>query len=249
MTNPPTSPPADEAPGQEPPRDPTSAQPWSGPLPVEPYQPPPTYRPGYAKPATPGHEPTAEFPIINPPPGYAQPGSAPGYGYGPTPPTRSRIPLIAVTVAVALLLCAGAGTAAMLAGRTAADRAKGVVEPITAPTLPTKVPTTTPPTPAGDGAGDGTAITVVYEVTGNGPAEILYTGKLGDKPKRVGNAKLPWRVKTTTDSAAFISVTAVRISAGDGTIQCRATADGKQVAQSRHDGAFATVSCNKFLFK
>ena len=72
---------------------------------------------------------------------------------------------------------------------------------------------------------------MVYEVTGDGPAEIVYTEKLGESPKRVSNAELPWKFTTTMESAAFI--VGHRRSAPaptTGEISCRATVDGEEVA-------------------
>jgi hypothetical protein len=88
---------------------------------------------------------------------------------------------------------------------------------------------------------------VVYEVTGDGPAEIVYTGKLGESPKRVKNAKLPWKLTTTMEGATLVSVTAVRTAAESGTISCRATVDGDEVAQRTAEGSFATASCLKMV--
>jgi hypothetical protein len=165
---------------------------------------------------------------------------------------------VAVIVAVALLLCGGAATAAVLIARNAANSAKEAIKPITHPVVPTEVPTfpgvptelPTLPTDLPNLPGlpnSGKKITVAYEVTGDGPAEILYTTKLGEKPIRVQHAKLPWRFTTTMDGAALISVSAVREGPDDGTIKCRASIDGDQAAQASRDGAFAVVSCTKFV--
>jgi hypothetical protein len=149
-------------------------------------------------------------------------------------------------------------TASVLIAHNVADRAKEAVKPITHPAIPTKVPdlpavpTNLPTLPTDlpnlpGLPGSGKKISVGYEVTGDGPAEILYTTKLGEKPHRVHNAKLPWRLTTTMEGAALISISAVRTGEEDGTIKCRATIDGEQVAQGSHQGAFAAVSCTKFV--
>jgi hypothetical protein len=192
-----------------------------------------------------------------PPPGYPPPGyPPPGYpppGYGQQPPRKSNAPLVAVIIAVALLLCGGGATAAVLITRAVTDRAKEVVKPITPPALPTQapsvpdvpgLPTELPNLPGGTGR----PITVTYEVTGDGPAEILYTGALGEGPKRVSNADLPWRLTTTIEGAAFVSVTAARLDGDDGSISCRTTIDDDSAAQSTRQGAFAAVSCSKFVY-
>jgi len=189
----------------------------------------------------------------NPPSGYPAPG------YDTAPPRRSNVPIVAVIVAVAVLLCGGTVTAAVLIAHNVADRAKEAIKPITHPVVPTEapnfpgVPTALPtfPTDLPNLPGlpnSGQKITVAYEVTGDGPAEILYTTKLGETPKRVQHAKLPWRLTTTMDGAALISVSAIREGEDDGTIKCRASVDGDQAAQASRDGAFATVSCTKFVF-
>jgi hypothetical protein len=195
------------------------------------------------------------------PAGYGPPEA--GYVSPSRPPKRSNAPLIALVLAVTVLLCGGAVTATVLAVNNVTDRAKKAIEPITKPTLPTVAPTV--PTDLPDLPGlptdlptdlpnlpnlpgnSGKKITVVYEVSGDGPAEIVYTEKLGDSPKRVSNAKLPWKVKTTMEGAALISVTAVRSGTDTGTISCRATVDGEEVAQRTREGTFATTSCTKVV--
>jgi hypothetical protein len=221
-----------------------------------------------------GYPPTSQFPAYDaaaegspayPPPGYQQPGyGTPGYGPPPAAPRRSNAPLIAVVVAVALLLCGGVATAGVLVGRNVTDRAKAVKPIIDRPTTAagqpgglTHAPTGAPNLPGlptdsngdpylPDGSG-GKTITVVYEVTGDGPADIVYTLKLGDAPKRVTHATLPWRVQTSMTGAAFVSVVAVRGEIGSGSISCRATVDGKEVAKHSHSGAFAVASCTKMI--
>ena len=205
-------------------------------------------------------------PGYGPPPGSVPPGyGTPGYGapgYGPPPPRKSNVPLIAVIVAVTLLLCGGAVTAGVLVVRNVTDRAKEAIEPIvdpTPPALPTDLPTmpTNLPELPTDLPGlptnlpqlpdTGKKITVVYEVTGDGPAEIVYTEKLGDGPKRVSNVKLPWKITTTMQGAALVSVVAVRSATDNGEISCRATVDGEEVAQRTREGSFATASCTKMI--
>jgi hypothetical protein len=221
------------------------------------YAPDPAYGPphGYAPPGS----GTMQAGYGPPEPGYGPPG----YGPPPRPPKRSNAPLIALVLAVTVLLCGGAVTATVLVVNNVTDRAKKAIEPITNPTLPTVAPTV--PTDLPDLPGlptdlptdlpnlpnlpgnSGKKITVVYEVTGDGPAEIVYTEKLGDSPKRVSNAKLPWKVKTTMQGTALISVTAVRSATDAGTISCRAMVDGEEVAQRTREGTFATASCTKVV--
>ena len=236
------------------------AQPGSGASPP-PYQPAQPYDPQPYDPAQPykSAQPYNSAQPYDPAQLYdpAQP-----YQPGPPPPRRSNAPLIALILAVTVLLCGGAVTAGTLVVNRVADRAKEAVEPITNPTLPTlptdapglpteipDLPTDLPslPTDIPGLPGSGKEITVEYEVTGDGPAEIVWTGKLGESPSRVSNAKLPWKMKVTAKGATLVSVTAVRNSAEGGTISCRATVDGKEVAQSSREGSFATASCLKMV--
>ena len=233
-------------------------------LPSRPSAPDP-YAPTSQFPAQSGYVPPGYEPPDYGQPGYAPPGYGPppGYegqpGYGPPAPRKSNVPLVAVIVAVAVLLCGGAVTAGTLVVSNVADRAKEAVKPITDPTLP-PIPTEAPdlpglptdlPTLPTDlpnlPGGTGKKITVRYEVTGDGPAEILYTKKLGETPHRVNNAKLPWKITTKMEGTAFVSVTAVRSGADSGSISCRATVDGEEVAQRTREGGYATVSCNKLI--
>jgi Mycobacterium membrane protein len=238
------------------------------------YGPPPS-GPGYPV-TTPFAAPAGDTPPIYgqpypgdpagyPPTGYATSGyGPPGYGAppsGPPPRRRSNVPLVALILAVTVLLCGGGVTAGVMVARVVADRAKEAVKPITEPTLPqlpteapdlpglpTDIPTLPTDLPALPGATQRT-ITVTYEVTGDGPAEIGYVEKPGDTPKRISDAKLPWKLTTTMQSPAFVLVTAIRGDTGDGSISCRATVDGEEVAQSSRDGAFATVACSKFVLE
>ena len=106
------------------------------------------------------------------------------------------------------------------------------------PGLPTDLPTGIP--------GIGTEISVTYEVTGDGPAEIVYI-ESGNSPKRVGTAKLPWKVTTKLKSPAAVYVVAIRSGLGDGGIKCRTTVDGDQVAEHSAEGTFATANCYKLV--
>ncbi|WP_412739153.1 MmpS family transport accessory protein [Krasilnikovia sp. MM14-A1259] len=219
------------------------------------YEPPSGYTPpGTAGFGQPGY----------PPPGYGQPAyGPPGYGqpgYGQPPPRRSNAPIIAVILAVTLLLCGGAVTAGVLAVNRVADKAKEALPDLPTdvpkvPNLPTDLPTDLPtgiptdlPTdlPNLPGANDR-EITVEYEVTGDGRAEILFTKKLGETPEREHNVKLPWHKKVKMKGSTLVSVTAVRNGTTSGTISCRATVDGEEVAQSTREGTFATASCNKLI--
>ncbi|MFI1993307.1 MmpS family transport accessory protein [Actinoplanes sp. NPDC020271] len=187
------------------------------------------------------YPPTSEFPPV----GYAPPGHGPRSPYGPPPPAprRSNAPLIALILAVSLLLCGGVVTTGVLLFRRASDKAKEVAQQIPT-TLPTKAPTVAPSTP-----GSSAKITVKYEVSGDGPATVIYTEKLGGLPKTVNDAALPWKLALEMEEGlAFASVSALRTSLQDGSITCRATIDGKTVSEHTTSGIGATATCNKVTF-
>ncbi|WP_436523927.1 MmpS family transport accessory protein [Actinoplanes sp. HUAS TT8] len=193
------------------------------------------------------YPPTSEFPPV----GYAPPGYGPQGPYGPPPPPaprRSNVPLIALILAVSLLLCGGVVTTGVLLVQRASDKAEKAAQKI--PTaLPTNVPTALPSDlPNVPGLSDGKPITVNYEVTGDGPATIIYTEKLGGLPKTVNDAKLPWKLSVTMDGVSFVSVSALRTSLEDGSISCKATINGATVSQHDASGLGATATCNKFTF-
>jgi hypothetical protein len=214
--------------------------------------------PGYPPPGQPpqGQPPQGQPPQGYPPPGYAPPGyPPPGYsaqqpyqpypaqpGPGGRPPRKSSVPIIAVIVAVALLLCAGVATAGVMVARGVADKAKEAVHVPTAvpelPGLPTDLPS---------GSTGGREITVTYEVTGDGPAQILYLEKVGETPVRLQDVSLPWRFTTKVETPALLMVSAIRVDTDEGTISCRALVDGHEVKQRTSDsGNFGTASCTHF---
>jgi hypothetical protein len=236
------------------------------------YPPPPAYSPGQAGVPSPDHPATSQFPPVSagPPVNYAPPGYTPDYGHGypppgyppqgypppgygqpvPPPPRKSNVPIVAVILAVTLLLCGGVVTAGVLVARNVTNKAKEVVSglPTTAPTLP-GLPTEVPDLPGlpsglpGVPGGGGRTVSVTYEVTGDGPARILYLEKLGDPPVTVENAKLPWRFTAKTQTPALLSVIAVRTDSGSGSIACRELVDGQAVKSTSNQGGFATATC------
>jgi hypothetical protein len=232
--------------------------------------PPPGYQPAYP--------PTAPFPAYDQgvpayqPPSHDPSGYQPGQpayqpynpvqpGSPPRPPRKSNAPLVAVIIAVALLLCGGVTVAGVLAFNAGVDKAKKLAEdnlpslpspPVIPTALPTSLPTELPQLPGlptDDTYPKGRAVTVVYEITGDGPATITYTAKLGDPPKRVQNAKLPWRVETSMTVPALVSVIAFRTGTGNGSLKCKAMVDGQSVAEQSRDGAYAVTTCSKLMFQ
>jgi hypothetical protein len=216
------------------------------------FPPPAPYSPGHAP--APGPEqnypPTSEFPATPPPEqvNYAPPGYPPDYGPGypppqgpppPPAPRKSSIPIIAVIAAVSLLLCGGVVTATVLAVRNVTDRAKEAANPFDnlptetpdLPGLPTNIPDL-PGLPTGLPTGAGRTVKVTYEVSGDGPAEILYLTKLGERPKVVENVSLPWRFSADVQTPVLVSVTATRTDTAQGSITCRTLVDGKEVKKN-----------------
>jgi hypothetical protein len=211
-----------------------------GGAPIPPPQPPPPVNyapPGYAPDYGPGYQ--------YPPPPYGAGDYPPAYP--PAPARKSNAPLIAVVIAVALLLCGGVSTAGILIAHNVRTKAHDLAKPLTDPTVPdvpdlpgggfpTELPTDT-----------GKQIQVTYEVTGDGPAQIIYLSKLGASPTRVTDAKLPWRFTAPMETPTLISVVAVRADSDDGKLTCRALVDGKEVKTATSgDGSFATASCIYF---
>jgi Mycobacterium membrane protein len=215
---------------------------------------------GYPPPEQQGqYPPPAQQPPYGPPPGY---GPQPGYGAPPPAPKRSNVPLIAVLVAVVLLLCAGGVTSVVLVVNSATKKAQETVDslpnlPTAAPALPTDLPTGFPtgfPTDLPTGLPNvpdidpDQEIEVEYEVSGDGPVEIVYVEKLGGDAQRVRNASLPWIKTVTMKGSALVSVIAVRGATSEGTLSCSAKVDGEEVAQKTSEGTFITAACTKLVF-
>jgi hypothetical protein len=128
--------------------------------------------------------------------------------------------------------------------------------------LPTDLPTDTPTdTPTDDGGQDqgsqdqdgqddsGDTIQVTYEVTGDGPATILYLEKLGSSPTRVESATLPWKFSVTVSKPAVLSVVAMRTDTSEGHVTCHTLVDGQEVKENTSgDSAFATAACSYVAF-
>ncbi len=228
---------------------PVSVDPFASPASGPPYPPPPG---PYPPPPGP-YPPAGGYPVSGayPPP----PGAPPGGGYpsaappmpgqAPTtaPARRRNGPLIAVVVVIALMLCGGTAIAAVLAVRAAVLRAEEAVAPLTdpanrpdLPALPTDLP----------GTGDGTPVTVVYEVTGDGPVDLTYVEQNGGSPRQVNASTLPWRVEVSLTPPTLLSVTAFRAGTTTGTLACRVTVNGEEVARKETQGSISVVSCTKF---
>ena len=91
--------------------------------------------------------------------------------------------------------------------------------------------------------------TVVYSVTGTGQAtDITYAtiqegaGQNGEA--QVTNVNLPWS-KTITASGLFTAFhVSATVGAGGGTVTCKITEDGLELATNTATGAFASADCN-----
>jgi Mycobacterium membrane protein len=208
--------------------------------PQPPYEPPPEapvtppygspLPPGYARGrAAPQYPPTAQFPVVNPAPPYA-------------PPRRTRGGLlagIAAAVIISVLLCIGGIITAVALGRDDGDR----------DAAPTGPPTPGPATAPADDASPTrppteTEHVVVYEVTGDGPANVTYVYDARGGTEQIGRADLPWRVETNMGENAFVAtVLAIRVGATKGTLTCRLLVDGVEVSTRSSEGRFAAVTC------
>ncbi|MCM0676734.1 MmpS family protein, partial [Micromonospora phytophila] len=225
------------------PTDP-SATPAAGPLPG----PPAGTTPHFPPPSAPG-APGAAWP----PPGHLPPGQPPpygytyGYGHPAPPPVRSanRSTLLGVIVAgatvVVLGLCACLGIAGFLYsadGPYSDDPYAGEPydDPYTEepgfPAAPSAEPTPTVRPALTPSAGPG-RVTVVYEVTGRGPADLEYYDANGDFIQ-VERVKLPWRRSMRMHDAERVMVLAGN-SDDEALISCRITVDGEAVAEDQSD--------------
>lgn len=237
--------------------------------PSDPRQPPrpPRYTPPDA---------TSEFPATSEfrPAGGQEPGPPPPAPPSYPPPARlprkSAAPLVALVLAISLLLCGGVAVVGKILVDRATDKAEELAGPLLEPTveptpsvtaadpgwqvpdwpdlpgmpaLPTDLPTGIP------GIGEGPEVTVTYEVTGDGPVEIFYVEKMNGTPKRVGSAKLPWKTTAKLKSPTMVSVIALRAGFTSGEIACRASVNGKQVAEHTAEGSVATANCHNFFIE
>lgn len=172
----------------------------------------------------------------------------PTYLGAPVPPPRrkSNGPILAVVIVLAVLLAGGTVTTCALLGRTPDP---GTTTGATRdPETPEPQPTTPDAEPSDDDGGYGSGAKVVYEVTGDGPVSIVFLKADGVTPERASDTDLPWRKQLTlSEDAALVTVTAIRSGGGDGSIECRITIDGEEVAKKKASGTFATATCTKLI--
>jgi hypothetical protein len=197
-----------------------------------------TYPPPYEQ--QPGAQPPSSAPPTSPYPTYLG---------APTPPPRRRSngPILAVVIVLAVLLAGGTVTMCALLGQTP-DPGTTATDNTPDPETPQATQTTPDTEPTKDDNGNGSGAKVVYEVTGEGPVSIVYLKEDGITPERANDTDLPWRKQLTlSDDAALVTVTAIRSGGGDGSIQCRITIDGEEVAKKSASGTFATATCTKLI--
>ncbi|MEU8168146.1 MmpS family transport accessory protein [Micromonospora sp. NPDC049004] len=211
---------------------PTAATPWPPPPSPEPtpagYPQPGYPQPGYPPPGYlyPGYPPPGYPPPGYPPPGYPPPGYLyPGYPPPGRPSGNGRVVGIVAAVVAALVLgacgcfCVGGPLLGQLLPDTvaedpydtgpfdddgwppsAAPEPTAPTDPETTTATPTKKPITRPtsgPAP----------VTVVYQVSGAGEADIAYYDAESDLI-HVDSAKLPWRTTIRTNGQSRIMVEA-----------------------------------------
>ncbi|SCL13210.1 membrane protein [Micromonospora rhizosphaerae] len=175
-----------------------------------------------------------------PPPGtaaqtFGYPSDSPPFAHPSAPATRggrtSRIWIAAPTV-VAILFCGcfGVGVVARLSEDPQVveepslhDPNQGWTEPPAEPTLsPTPARTQRPVTRPTAGPAP---VTVVYEVTGDGRADISYFDAEGDLI-HVDGVQLPWRITIRTDGKSRVMVEATWSAGADLPISCKVTVTG-----------------------
>ncbi|MFG2102135.1 MmpS family transport accessory protein [Micromonospora echinaurantiaca] len=234
-SGPPAAPGPDTPPPWTPPDPTPPPQPWAAP---SPWTPPGTPSPASAPPGFPPPAPgPAWYPPGYLPPGHLPPGDPPPYV--PPAPARSgnRSTVVGVVVAVTTVLafglCACLGVAGLIYSadtpypddpyaQETYDPYYDYEEPETWPTQtrPTVRPALTP----SDGPGE---VTVVYEVTGRGPADLEYYDANGDFIQ-VEQVTLPWRRSLRMHDAGRVMVLANH--GQQDRISCRITVDGRTVA-------------------
>jgi hypothetical protein len=200
--------------------------------------------------ATPSPGPT-------PPAGPSAPGATPEPAGAPSRPGK-RSPTVDLRVAagavVVLGICACLSFADRLVGTADEHDPERPFAHLPRPYQQTTgggwptaepAPTTPPATPARTVApartpsdGPGT-VTVVYEVTGRGPADVEFYDANGDFVQAEG-VTLPWRMRLRTHDAERVMVV-VTGPDRNGMIGCRVTVDGRTVAR---DGGRWQVNCS-----
>jgi hypothetical protein len=205
--------------------------------PVSPY-PSYQYQPGVARPTYP---PTASYPTYQP--GYPPYDPNAAYpGYAGQPRRRRSGLVVGLVIAAVVVICAALGVAGAV---LFVNVAKDVVASGDTPN-----PQPAGPGPSSDNAdqndnggqdqGDGE---IVLEVSGDGPATIVYgAGNKGTDTAR--NVDLPWRITLPRDGdAQLVTVLASRVSIDDGEVTCRILLNGTELQTQTKTGKVAIATC------
>lgn len=159
----------------------------------------------------------------------------------PAPARRKRRAggaVVAIVVTAVLLLCYGGwATGAVWVVRRAERTEQATPTPTPAPTGPVTGGPTRPPR----------SVVVVYEVTGNGRADINYLDSAGRTATLLKGARLPWRVELPRQPTRLARVTAFRSEQTSGPVTCRLLVDGAEVARSSDQAGYSSVSCTEVI--
>jgi hypothetical protein len=147
---------------------------------------------------------------------------------------------VAAAVVLSMLLCIGGVVVALALSRGGHQNG---TTPAAAPTArESQPPEESSPTPSSPPAAADHVI--VYEVTGDGPANISYVQNAKGGTKELGSADLPWRVELNMGQGGFLAtVLAIRIAGAKGTLHCRLLVDGVEVSKRQSQGRVAAVTC------
>ncbi|MGS2613374.1 MmpS family transport accessory protein [Micromonospora sp. LZ34] len=206
-----------------PPTDSPTPRPAADPHPWAPLDPrPEPAQPHPWLPATPRYAPpSAPHPVTEGPPGGAR------------SPGRRRRGLVGAVLAGVLVLAAGVGfggyellrpddrPGAEPAVADPGTEVGGAERPETSPS-PRESPAARPAATPSDGPG---RISVVYEVTGQGAADILYHDANG-APIWLDAVRLPWRASVRTDRLDLVMVQASKPDDAMWSVSCSVTVDG-----------------------
>nr|WTA67089.1 MmpS family protein [Micromonospora sp. NBC_00855] len=190
---------------------------------------------------TPPSDPSSPDPSARP---DAAPVPPTGVEPQPGDPHPHRRVLTSAAIAVALLL-GGLGGYALLRPDDQPPAESLTADPrqTAAPTVATPEPTQNasarPATTPSTGPGQ---VQVVYEVTGQGRADILYDDANGEKIW-LDAVQLPWRANIRTDRRDQVLVQVSRTVGTGDSMACSVTIDGGTPVTERVSGAAWRASC------
>lgn len=145
--------------------------------------------------------------------------------------------VIAVVVTAVLLLCYAGWAAGSVWVIYATEGSPEAARPGTSATPSGPRPTTTAPRHA----------VIVYEVTGEGRADINYLDPSGSTPTTLSDTRLPWRIELPRQPVRLASVTIYRSEDTSGPIRCRLLVDGREVVRSSDLANRHSVSCAQLV--